>query len=173
MRVGSAWEYSVSGLCVSFSKRSITLTQTSSFVSFLPVSLNFMADPNQQLPPGWAAEWQVPISSFKLIFLSNHSREPDNQRYLFVGTSSLFILLTVVRAMTLLQRLPLVVLSGNILGQVPYLSQPSPQPPIHNHSLRKLRNAVSTPPAKRKPTTEVQTQLRPPHTVALERSLRL
>lgn len=31
---------------------------------FLPVYLNSMADPNEQLPPGWAAEWQVTMLSF-------------------------------------------------------------------------------------------------------------
>ena len=72
-----------------------------------------------------------------------------------------------------LQRLPLVVLSGNIPGQVPYLSLPLPRPPFHRHSLRNLGNAASTPPAKRKPTTEVLKRLWPPHTVASERSLRL
>lgn len=148
------------------------VTQTS-FLSFLLISFNFMADPNQQLPPGWTAEWQVTISSFKLIFLNNRSREPDNQRYLFVGASSLLLLLTIVRAMITLQRLPLVVLSGNIPGQVPYLTRPLPQPPLRQHSLRNPRNAVSTPSAKRKPTMEVLTQLRPPHMLALECSLRL
>jgi hypothetical protein len=150
----------------------VIVTQTS-FLSFSTVYLNFMADPNQQLPPGWIAEWQVTLSSFKHIFLSNHSREPDNQRYLFVGASSLLVLLTIVRAVMTLQRLPLVVLSGNIPGQVPYLSQQLPQPPFHQHCLRNPRNAVSTPSAKRKPTTEVLTQLWPPHMVALERSLPL
>ena len=106
-------------------------------------------------------------------FLSNYFREPDNQRYLFVGASPIHILLIIVQAVMTLQRLRPVVSSGNILGRVPYLSQPLPQPPFQRHSLRNPRNAVSTPPAKRKPTTEVLTRSWPPHMVASERSLRL
>jgi hypothetical protein len=44
---------------VSFSK-----VVHASFLSFLPVYLNFMADPNEQLPPGWTAEWQVTMLFF-------------------------------------------------------------------------------------------------------------
>lgn len=52
------WENRVSGQGV-FRK-----DYHASFFSFLPVYLNSMADPNEQLPPGWAAEWQVTMLSF-------------------------------------------------------------------------------------------------------------
>jgi hypothetical protein len=46
-----------------------------------------MADPSQQLPPGWTAEWWVRLSFSLFLFIEDLFREPDNQRYLFVGAS--------------------------------------------------------------------------------------
>jgi hypothetical protein len=139
--------------------------------------------------PYLSISWQTPINNshkdgqqngrfqsclFNQIFMTNYLREPDNQRYLFVGASSMrLVFLTVVQAVITLQRPRPVVPSGNILRLVPCPSQPLPQPPFRQHSPRNPRNAASTPPAKRKPTTEVLIQLWHPHMVASELSLRL
>ena len=139
--------------------------------------------------PYLSISWQTPINNshrdgqqngrfqyclFNQIFLTNYPREPDNQRYLFVGASSMRpVFLTIVQPVMTLQRPRLVGPSGNILRRVPYPSQPLPQLPSRQHNPRKPRNAASTPPAKRKPTTEVLIQLWHPHMVASELSLRL
>jgi hypothetical protein len=43
--------------------RRVKSSRPKSLLSYhLPYSSKFMADPNQQLPPGWTAEWQVKLS---------------------------------------------------------------------------------------------------------------